>query len=559
MPHNCTPMADRDVPPTGPLARLRAQLAGPRGYKRIDALLSSDDAPAAIAQLSPAEVFELVHEVGFEDAQPLIEYATPQQIQGCFDLDAWAKDHLDLAPLKPWLAALVEVGFEKLGEVWANLDAELRTLILQRQIVVYDTTQNEGPDESSDASIYETPDRFFLVELQGDDDTQRLTQRLIEDLYRADEGLARHTLMAARSEPSAELEEMAYRWRSGRLADLGYVDFYEALDLFRPLTPDQVAIGEHSQDPAPSTAEEQPRLPIAVAEEVLGRSFLARAMASIDDDAEAERLEAALMILVNKVLAAGRAKPGQTEVLRRGALYATATLSLGLETIARGDLGRAREALHSIALSRLFRIGYTTTQRLAKLATALAPRSLTAGSPSRDLVAGLCSPRPLFSRAADEPPQPGLRPFESAADLGRAGELLTALTVRIALVESLGVDVVAMGQAPEPRPDLDDHIRTAVARVIAGGELRGDALSQAELATLRKHFTAGKLPDTDARRVLAAIRTRLDAAQLSASGQILARLIDGWLADLERILGTVKDAEIDPRFVEGVLVEVKRS
>ena len=556
MPDNDTPMAD--VPPTGPLARLRAQLAGPRGYKKIDALLSSDDAPAAIAALSPTEVFELVHEVGFEDAQSLIEYATPQQIQGCFDLDAWNKDQLDVQPLKSWIAALVEVGFEKVGEVFANLDAELRTLILQRQVVVYDTTQNEGPDESSDASIYETPDRFFLVELTGDDDSQRLTQRLIEDLYRADIGLARNILMSARSEPPAELEEMAYRWRSGRLADLGYVDFYEALDLFRPLTPDQVSIGENSQDKA--IDDETPRLPIAVAEEVLGRSFLARAMASIDDDAEAERLESALMVLVNKVLAAGRAKPGQSEVVRRGALYATATLSLGLETIARGDLARARDALHTIALSRLFRLGYTTTQRLAKLATALAPRSTTAGSPARDLVAGLCSPRPLFACAADEPPAPGLRPFESAADLRRAGELLTALTVRIALVESLGVDVVAMGQAPEPRPDLDDHIRTAVARVIAGGDLRGDALSQAELRVLRSHFgAAGKLANEDARRVLTAIRTRLDAAQLSASGQILARLVDGWLADLERILGTVKDAEVDPRFVEGVLVEVNRS
>ena len=44
---------------------MRAQLAGPRGYRRIDALLSADDAPGAIAALSPNEVFELVHEVGF--------------------------------------------------------------------------------------------------------------------------------------------------------------------------------------------------------------------------------------------------------------------------------------------------------------------------------------------------------------------------------------------------------------------------------------------------------------------------------------------------------------
>src|SRR5262245_9973457 len=165
---------------------------------------------------------------------------------------------------------------------------------------------------------------------------------LVEDLYRADPDLARHTIMAARSEPPAELEENSYRWRSGRLADLGYVDFYDALDLFRPLEPTQVHIGEGSQS---QVIGEEAHLPVAIAEQVIGRSFLARALAAIGDPAEAERIETGLFVLVNKVLAAGRARPGQTEVLRRGALYATSTLSLGLETVARGDVERATEAL----------------------------------------------------------------------------------------------------------------------------------------------------------------------------------------------------------------------
>jgi hypothetical protein len=275
---------------------------------------------------------------------------------------------------------------------------------------------------------------------------------------------------------------------------------------------------------------------------------------------EAERLEAALMVLVNKVLAAGRAKPGQAEVMRRGALYAPATLSLGLETLARGDLARARDALHTVALSRLFRIGYTVTQRLAKLATALAPRSLTAASPARDLVAALCSPRPLFARAADEPPQPGLRPFESQSDLRRAGEILTALTIRIALVEGLGVDVVAMGQAPEPRPELDDFVRTALVRAITGGDFSAEALTQPELATLRSCALVGGKLTADARSAgHRAISERLGAAQLQASGSVLATLVDGWLDDIARILGSLTDAEVDPRFVEGLIVAVARS
>ena len=75
--------------PAGPLARLRAQLAGPRGSRRIDALLSLDDAGGAVAALAVTEIFELVAEVGFDDASDIVELATPAQIQGCLDLDGW--------------------------------------------------------------------------------------------------------------------------------------------------------------------------------------------------------------------------------------------------------------------------------------------------------------------------------------------------------------------------------------------------------------------------------------------------------------------------------------
>ena len=559
-------MSDTDVP-SGPLARLRAQLAAPRGYRRIEALLSQDDAPAAIAALSPNEIFELVHEVGFEDGQALLEYATPVQFQGCLDLDGWSRDQLEVASLRPWITAMIEIGFEKVGEVWANLDSELRALIVQRQVKVYDVSLGEEPADDNDEPIMATPDRMFMLELQGDDDSQRLLQRLIEDLYRADPDLARHTIMAARSEPPAELEEQSYRWRAGRLADLGYVDFYDALDLFRPLTPDQVKIGEGSQDRSAETDTEPDigHLPVVVAEQVVGRSFLARALAAIEDPVEAERLEGALVILVNKVLAAGRAKPGEPEIVRRGALYATATLSLGLEAISRAERGdrselaTATQALRTVGLGRLFRVGYTVTIRLAKLASALASRATTAGSPTKELVAGLCSPRPLFARAADDPPASGLRPFESHADLRRAGELLAALTVRIAIVEGLGVDVVALGQAPEPRPELDDHARTALARAVIGGELTGAALSQSEVAALRKTGFEGAPPHAHltaaARRAgHAAIATQLGAAHLAASGAVVTRLVDGWLDDLDHILGPITEPTVDPRFVSGLLL-----
>jgi hypothetical protein len=552
-------------PPEGPLARLRAAMAGPRGYRRVDALLSAPDASAAVAALAPNELYELVHEVGFADAADIVHLATPEQIRGCLDLDVWDKDRMLVEPAKPWLTTLVDAGYEKLGQVWAGLDPELRALFIQRNTQIFDLTLEEAPedDEADDERpVYMTVDRFFAIRLLGDEDTVRLLINLFDDLYRADPDLARHTIMAAKSEQGAELEETAYRWRSGRLADMGYTDFYDALELFRPLEADKVTIGEGTEDRRSTIDADavDTHLPVAIAEEVVRQSFLARALGRVDGVAESARLEAALVTLVNKVLAAGRAKPGQPEIVRRASRYATATVSLGLETVSRGDLDRAVQALGSVALIRLFRVGYTITIKLAKLAQRLAPRSATAGHPAQALVAGLASPRPLFSRAAELPPADGLRPFEAQADIRRAAELLTQLAARIALVESFGVNLVAMAQLPEPRAALDDFVRTALVRAMAGGELSSAALSQAELAAWRAgSIIAGTITAPARAAARTAIRDRLAAAGAKLADEQQQLLVEGWLAEIEDALGGITEGEIDPRFVEGILVQARRS
>jgi hypothetical protein len=138
----------------------------------------------------------------------------------------------------------------------------------------------------------------------------------------------------------------------------------------------------------------------------------------------------------------------------------------------------------------------------------------------------------------------------------RAAELLTQLAARIALVESLGVNLIALAQLPEPRPSLDDHVRTALVRAIAGGEFSAAALRQSELAAWRARGADG-----DAARRIArdAVRSRLDAANVKLADEQQSILVDGWLADVERILGGVTDDEVDARFVDGILVEARRS
>ena len=563
---------------TVPLSRFRALLARPRGQRRMDALLAADDPVAAVAALPATELYQIITDVGLAEAGELVALATPEQLRGCLDIDIWDRDQVQMEALAPWLASLIEVGYEKLAEVWEKLDPELTALALQRYTRIYDLSLEETPPDDPEGPLLQTPDTFYAVEiLAQDDDTQALVHRLLDDLYRADPSgvLTRHTLMAARSEPAAELEEMSYRWRAGRMADLGYVDYYEALEVFRPLDAASVQIGEGSQDhfaasglPDPDDPEQAATafglMPAAVAEGVVGASFLARALDRIDQADEIARVEVAVMVLVNNELAALRVPPADTEAVKRGARQAAATLSLGLEALSHGDLERAAAALASVSLTRLHRLGHTVTLRLARMARALAPRAVAAGEPDASVLAALLREQPRYATALDSPddmpPGPArpaaaddARPFASMDDVRRVAESLTRLALRIAVVDALGVDLMALAERPAPRPTLDDYARTALVRSALGQQFAATPLEPSDiLALCRTRLEQGRLSaatrDTAARSVLAS----LDRAQVTAGRHLLPSLLDAWLDDIDdRVGGLPTDRPPDSRFLDG--------
>ena len=70
-----------------------------------------------------------------------------------------------------------------------------------------------------------------------------------------------------------------------------------------------------------------------------------------------------------------------------GAEHATATLAVGLEAVAKGNVDLAVQALTTISLVRLHRVGYTITLRLSRYARTLASRAATAGEPTASVPA----------------------------------------------------------------------------------------------------------------------------------------------------------------------------
>jgi hypothetical protein len=488
------------------LSPFRAELGRGRRLRRADVLFDAPDVGAAVRALPGDELYYVLHEVGLREGAGLLAFATAEQLQVALDFGLWERDRVVWGSLDEWLEAMSTAPVERIGDWLAGLDSELVGLILRRSARIYDLSQEAPPDEP-EGTFYPTPDRLFVLDVTGptgetsgppgtdeERDPAATVIRLIDALYRADRTLARRILIGARGELDAELEETAYRWRQARMSDLGFQDYYDALEVYRELDPASVWIDESAGAPAArprgpaAPGGDALRVPTALAErlgDTAGSPF-ARAAQKLGDPRAIEELRLALVALTNRVLAADRVAPGDDEAVAAVLDRLAATLDLALERLAGADDARGAEALRALPLVRLFRLGFSLTARVRKLALALRRHgpfgagALALAEPDDAAVLeAVTAARPMFPRLLDEPPHAGERPFRTLADLARAAAAVERAAIAQAMLRGLGVraedlapDAPALAAAGGDEAAIDTGVvaRTAlVPRLLARG------------------------------------------------------------------------------------------
>jgi hypothetical protein len=404
------------------LSRWRAVLARSRNpRKRVDLLLADPQAAAIVPRIPTEELYYLVRGIGLEDATDLVRLAAPEQVQGCLDLDLWERDRLSMPRVFAWLDALAELSPSGLARAIRALDEELIALVIGREARVYDRGVGEAPEHESPFVVYRTPDAAFAVEFRTTTATAaRTIERFLARVYDADPDLARVILIDAKWGTTAELEDESFRWRTARLADLGFPSYDEALGVYRRIDPAQVA-------PAmpPPTAPAPPEvaaLPVPFADAFGGDTLLDRALADIDDPIVLARVSAALVALLNRVLVADRVDPADVDRVREVTARARDTLSLFLDRSTGGDVAAATALLERAPLVDVFRGGATLVADLVARARALDRAGVI--EPNLD---PLLEPRALFPRALDPEPTAGERPFRTVADLAAVDAYLRDL------------------------------------------------------------------------------------------------------------------------------------
>lgn len=510
------------------LAAVRSELSRARGKRRLDLILDQPDPGAVVRALPADDLYLAIREVGLSDAVELVQLASPDQFRAFLDLAAWTGEHFDPHRALPWLrAARAGAAASPRAEArWraklGRLDAELLDLVLRQLLRIHDLEQDPDPHLESDRFL-RTPENRFVVEFLAEGAEYAAVRGLLDDLYAEDPFRASRLLSSLRWELPSELEETALRWRTARLADLGYPSREEALSWFaRP-----------GARPAPPAGA--PARPAGFFLERLGAgSLLARGAARLAPE-ERVHLELELVTAANAVLVADAVDPGDLEAVRGAVEAARALVELGLEDAAGADEAAAAAALGATAVKALFQRGFGRVLALRWRAERLlaSGRAGTREQPLLDpplgealsaLAArrpryfpGLALPRAEWATLAAGAFEP--RAFLSAAELARTAEALAAAEGLAALGAELG-----LARPPEVggplAPRLAALYLTALARERLG------------LGFAAKPLAAADLPA--AARALA----RLDDPRLAAAGEAgallaqLARARDEELAPL---------------------------
>ncbi|MEZ4465603.1 MAG: DUF6178 family protein [bacterium] len=334
------------------------------GSELLDAFISPADAPHLVPMLPVEDLHRAIHRIGLEDAVDILAMASGEQVQGLLDTEIWEGDELSSDRADPWLQALMAAGPDVLGRRLIDLDDELLNWLMRRSVQVIVV---EEPDDFDPPDVEHvlTPDGRICICFPDPGERDLPVKIFMDWLMRTAPVYCIDLLIGSSAALDSSLQEDALRWRSGRLADRGYVDFYDALAIYAP---------PPAAPATPAATDDGPAPRHWLASLVDPEARLAAALERVAPDA-AERLIAQLGYAANMALSADRREPwdldGQAETLQR----LRAGIVLGLDALggAGADPAADAELLLRLGPSVVFRNGYA---RMLAAAEPLRQRSL---------------------------------------------------------------------------------------------------------------------------------------------------------------------------------------
>lgn len=591
---------------TEPRASLEALLENPMDLEL------RDDLPTLVPSVSETEFVQLARGLGEDQRLDLLlPYASADQLTGVFDLEAWTRDRIDVQKARFWLHCIVthraEVAREpgELSALMIAMDPEMWTFALLHGTAVAeinlddDSSRDEILDSMGALRTWEVPGGYFIVGVR-DDDFGRMALDVLQSMMQDDPETGTKLLQSIKWSMPSQIEEDLLQWRTGRLADLGFPTWEQAMELFRPLSVAQLE-RRAARDTARAHADASASQPDAA-----GASEASSETKSAEDppDGDAgvhhvgwvpkgsllrsisERMDARqrgnatreFSLLANELLIAQQFEPGDEAQRHRALRQTEATLELGCEMILRGTRDPAPEQrvvdhIGRVGLRGLFRVAYGALNKLRSSAQSLHQSGRASVSspgsfldkpwgPALAQLSARFPELPAQARPADDPRdsrgrkrKPAHpRTLASLADLAEATRLLAEAAALVTLAfdpTGFAVDPVWLTRADDPdRLRIGDFIRTALIRRLVGAAGDGfGPLSAEVLAYARRDLLD---LDGDHHRLLAQVSVTFSKICESAG-------VPEHATALAEVLLTRLEVELTALEFEGEEVRIERT
>ena len=351
-------------------------------------------------------------------APSLVALTTGKQLIYLLDMDLWKRGILDPDSASRWVEMLARIGREKILQVIQVVDPELVLSALQNLIRVVARDPDVDRLEESDMVPAFTLDDTYYIEFAGSLHEEPI-KIFLGTVFEYDPEYYYSLMQELVSTSKLESEDIALRFRNARLADKGFPDFDEAMEIYRYVKKDSLGMDQrgfvHGNDET-----EAPQTLLAYPFKALkDGSLLKQSLDRIDDPDETHRLALQLAHLANKVMVADAKDAGSLHELQQSLEKVEGYIDIALEEMCGRNLDISVNLVASNHMELLFRRGYSRIVELREEAEVfvenLGEEIGNLGYPMALVIKSLLQKRPLFAGDQSRDYEP--REFESLSDI----------------------------------------------------------------------------------------------------------------------------------------------
>ncbi|MGC8657528.1 MAG: DUF6178 family protein [Desulfomonilaceae bacterium] len=364
-------------------------------------LLNLSESNDLIGRISEEEIYFIVKTIGVDDADPLLRLTTSRQFKYILDLELWKQGVIDFQSAAFWLNKIVTLGEKKVRQFLGIVDPECLMTILHKLIKVNSARLDIDLVEQLDFLPYFTLDNMFFVDFRdkAHEDTVKI---LISYIFNFDDRFYFNLMENLATSSLVEIEDIACKLRNARLADKGFPDFEEALNIYQYISPSSKNFS--LQNPDQGFLNEVDNYSFTLVDypiKLVSNGELFRdCLNLVKDHLVINRIAQELANLGNKVIVADLKDPWEYESFVYSLEKVSGYISLALEKVCGNDIDKCLLLLRNLNMEILFRVGYSVIvdfQKEAANYVKLVEGGMeNLGYPLSGLLKGLFNKRPFF-------------------------------------------------------------------------------------------------------------------------------------------------------------------